>query len=64
MRTPEFVRQMVAEINAMTPLLRLMKELRRGGEPVTPMEAPKPEVPLAEERTGKIVVRSAEEFEF
>ena len=43
---------------------RLMKELRRGGEPVTPMEAPKPEVPLAEERTGKIVVRSAEEFEF
>lgn len=64
MRTPEFVRQMVAEINAMTPLLRLMKELRRGGEPVTPMDAPKPEVPLAEERTGKIVVRSAEEFEF
>ena len=64
MKTPEFVRQMIYEINAMTPLLRLMKELRGNGDPVTPMEAPKPEAVLEEERTGKIIVRSADEFEF
>ena len=64
MQKPEFVQRMIEEINAMTPLLQLMKELRQGVNP-TPLEAPEPAESL--NSTGgqaKIVVRKAEEFDF
>ena len=64
MQKPEFVQQMIHEINAMAPLLQLMKELRRGVKP-TPMEAPAPAETLTVPAGNKrIVVRSADEFDF
>ena len=66
MQKPEFVQQMIYEIDAMTPLLQLMKELRRGIKP-TPMEAPEPAAAetLSPPAGGKrLVVRSADEFDF
>ncbi|MBR1708167.1 MAG: DUF2461 domain-containing protein [Clostridia bacterium] len=67
LQTSEFLERMIEEINAMAPLLCLMKEIR-AGDIATPLEAKQAESepPVAEPTgsTGKVVVRRLEEFEF